>query len=282
MTGYFASQGHGKTPALLWKLSLRFLLLPSRKLQYAFLTAVNDRHWSTLAFCVLPLLPLYTAKYWDSLLLLCKVQTLLNPALWLRNTVGFWWLLNCSVPQQDAFLVCCWDFQKQVVLNIENLDIFLFTLMNRLVAPLFGSGLVRLLMSEESVHLQLLQCRSTDSDIAFSGKCQKFGLFVHRGFSFFLSPFIFVFKIYSVYVLVKVLPTKCIQLQKHPQRNTPLNSPPEHPVHCCTSCWKKISKTTFQLWMKAHLRFSLHPSVKDRVLAAPPTQPMTLHPSSLQ
>lgn len=108
-----------------------------------------------------------------------------------------------------------------MALNIENLDIFLFTLVNRLVAPLFDLALQEP-TSEESVHLQLLQSMSTDSDIAFSGKCQKFGLFVHRGFSFFLSPFIFVFKIYSVYVLVKVLLTKCIQLQKHPQRNTAL------------------------------------------------------------
>lgn len=44
---------------------------------------------------------------------------------------------------------------------------------------------------------------------------------------FFLSPYNFVFKIYSVYVLVKVLLNKCIQLQnilRETQRLTPLQS----------------------------------------------------------
>lgn len=44
---------------------------------------------------------------------------------------------------------------------------------------------------------------------------------------FFLSPYIFVFKIYSVYVLVKVLLNKCIQLQnilRETQHSTPLQS----------------------------------------------------------
>lgn len=132
MTGNFASQGHGKTLALLWKSSLSCLLLPSGKLKYAFSTAINYRCWSTPAFCVLPLLFLYS-----------KVLGLLTPALQLTSALAFWWLLNCSVPQQDAFLECCWDFQKQVALNIENLDLFILTLVNRLVAPLFGSGLAR-------------------------------------------------------------------------------------------------------------------------------------------
>lgn len=96
----FFFQGHGNIPALLWKFSLRCLLLQPGKLQYAFLTAINDRHWSTMVFCVLPLLFRETAKYWDSWLLLCNSQTLgLFCVSWTALCLSkmlFWMLLGFS------------------------------------------------------------------------------------------------------------------------------------------------------------------------------------------
>lgn len=57
--------------------SVRCQLLLSGKVKYAFLTAVSNRHWSPPdILCLLPLLPLCRAKYWDSHLLLCKSHTL--------------------------------------------------------------------------------------------------------------------------------------------------------------------------------------------------------------
>lgn len=132
MTGNFVSQGHGKTPALLWKLS-EISASAIRETAICFLDCY--KWWASIHPSIL--CPTFTASVYS------KVLGLLTPALQLTNTLAFWWLLNCSVPQQDAFLVYCWDFQKQVALNIENLDLFPFTLVNRLVAPLFGSGLAR-------------------------------------------------------------------------------------------------------------------------------------------